>query len=269
MTKIYNLYFGEGKDQLTYYKPSTPEKELQDLIDDPDAWKKYLKDQKDTLELVENERDALENERDNLETERDQLKQEKANFEKFLKDKLGYNDVAEAVNALAGKKLSVILTNAEATIKTLKASEDKLKKDIGVLNTQIANMVDKDELVKAVNEKNNAITQLGNLGTQYGKLETAYNNLKNPYDALNTKWQTTDFNNIDWLITRYRGERNAERKKISDSKKAFEDIVKAVNKKSTAIFGDITKKNIRKNMGIVKNALGFADIDPISEQEDS
>jgi len=45
--------------------------------------------------------------------------------------------------------------------------------------------------------------------------------------------------------------------------------VKAVNKKSTAIFGDITKKNIRKNMGIVKNALGFADIDPISEQEDS
>jgi hypothetical protein len=45
--------------------------------------------------------------------------------------------------------------------------------------------------------------------------------------------------------------------------------VKSVNKKSTAIFGDLTKKTIRKNMGIVKNVLGFADIDAVSEQEDS
>jgi chromosome segregation ATPase len=187
MTKIYNLYFGEGKDQLTYYKPSTPEKELQDLIDDPEAWKKYLKDQKDTLELVENERDALDKDNKDLTKDLNDANKLIKELTDFLKDEVGYANIGDFRTALDGHKLPNILQDAEATIKTLKASEDKLKGDIGALNTQILGMVDKDELVKAVNEKNNTITQLGNLGTQYGKLETAYNNLKNPYDALNAK----------------------------------------------------------------------------------
>lgn len=102
MAKTYNLYFGEGKNQVEYYKPSTPKAELQDLIDDPTLWEKYLKDHEDALKLVEQERDALETERGNIKNERDQLKKDKTDFKKFLKDNLGYNNIADAIADLRG-----------------------------------------------------------------------------------------------------------------------------------------------------------------------
>ncbi|CAG8834805.1 8471_t:CDS:2, partial [Racocetra persica] len=231
MAKTYNLYFGKDAKPVEYYQPTTPKKELQDLIDNPDAWEQYLKDQADALKLVENERDALEAERNNLETERDQLKQDKEDLEDFLKNGLGYNNIAEAMTALAGQKLPDILTSADTTIKTLKTNEAKLKGDIAFLQNQNANMVDREDLKDAVEAKKKAINDLGNL-------QNIYTPLKDKTDGLNAK----------------------EKQKITDAKGAFERVVDRINKTKTVIIGDLTKKNIRLDLNRIKGILGYDDV---------
>src|SRR5437762_3456924 len=112
----YNLYFGEGNDQVEYYKPSTPETELQDLINDPDKFKQLKKDHTDEIAKLTQEKADLTAERDELKDKHKKQFGINTNLIKFLKDEVGYDNLADFKTALNGEKLPDILTNADNTI---------------------------------------------------------------------------------------------------------------------------------------------------------
>ncbi|CAG8489790.1 13542_t:CDS:2 [Gigaspora margarita] len=271
MAKTYNLYFGEGKDQVKYYTPPTPAKELQDFIDDPDTFIQYEKDQKDALALVVGERDALAKERDELKDKYEKQLDANTKLLKFLKDEVGYNNMDDLRTALGGEKLPDILIDANTAIKTLKANEGKLKKDIAYLQNQLAGMVGRNELKKAVEDKDKAVKEKGNIQNLYDPLNVA--NLK----ELDAKIKQLDINNkarlalvgkygvdnltkLDEYINKVQGERDEEKQKITDTKEAFERVVDKINKRKTVIIGDLMKTNIRLDLNRIKGTLGYDDL---------
>ncbi|CAG8824761.1 37068_t:CDS:1, partial [Racocetra persica] len=180
MAKTYNLYFGKDAKPVEYYKPTTPEKALQDLIDNPDAWEQYLKNHEDAINLLREKWDNLVKEKTAITILSNSRKKKVEEFEKFLKEVLGYNNMDEIKTALDGQKLPNILTSANTTIKTLKTNEIKLKGDIAFLQNQNANMVDRTDLKDAVEAKKKAVNDLGNL-------QNLYTPLKDKIDGLNNK----------------------------------------------------------------------------------
>src|SRR3954470_18059409 len=84
-------------------------------------------------------------------------------FNKFLKDVLGFDTVADVKTALGIDVLRPLLTNYKTAFKVIQDDNVKLKNDIGVLNAQMADMVDRADLIAADNQRKKAIADLGNL----------------------------------------------------------------------------------------------------------
>lgn len=150
------------------------------------------------------------------------------------------------------------------------------------LQNQVAGMVDRKELKKAVEAKNKAVQEKGNLQNLYDPLKLAT-------DQLNTKWSVNNLNELDakikqlddnnkvrlQMVNKYHvanlgkldeyisgveNELDQEKQKIAHAKNPFSRIVDRINKKKTVIVGDLMKTNIRLDLNRVKGALGYADI---------
>ncbi|CAG8472529.1 11200_t:CDS:2 [Ambispora gerdemannii] len=151
----YNLYFGE--EAVEYYKPATPETELQTLIDDPDEFKKFKKDHEDNINLLIAERDALA-------TERDKEKAEKKTLTDELADEKKNRDAEK-------KALEAEILKLDTANKVIEADNKKLQKAINERNAKIAGMVNKADYDAKAKEATDAITALGNKTTEYNVLD--------------------------------------------------------------------------------------------------
>lgn len=263
MTTKYTIYFASNKP---YYlrEPREIKGLLEEYNKDPDKLTNDLQDLNDQIKQLTKEREQAEN-RAKKHFNNNQI------LIKFIKEDLGFNDFADGKAFLKGKKLPEIVkklekerNDAQDAVKIKEKRIDKLEADLKKF-TDLMNKWGVNDLVD--------LNLLLDGWSYFPTLNNAVNNLLNKESVADLKELDQKINKPNTGLKailqknaderdRYKQERNQERKKISDSKPDWDNLVVRINKVKTVIFGDLQKKKTRKNLSNIANNLGWTTPDP-------
>ncbi|KLL03438.1 MAG: hypothetical protein MRERV_41c013 [Mycoplasmataceae bacterium RV_VA103A] len=270
MTRKYTIYFGGYTQPYYLREPRQVKGLLEDYVKDPDKLTNDLQDHNDQLDQLTKERDAAES-RAKKHFNNNQI------LIKFIKEDLGFNEFTDGKAFLKGEKLPDIIKKLEKerndardaekiTQKTADKLQADLNKFIGLMNKWGVN--DLIELNLLLEGWKNYPTLNNSVNNLLNKESVAdIKELDQKINRPNTGLKATLQKNADDQ-DRYKQERDRERKKINDSKNAWDRLVISVNKKKTVIFGDLTKKKIRNNMSAIANQMGWTIPDPTIDSDE-